>query len=98
MGDLPEWVRNLKVDVTDERAADTITPEGMLAYVSRQGWMRITECLGGAGAFWRHPEQPPTHHSLVPLAEDYADFRRRVIDLARQIAALERRGLIGVLE
>ncbi len=97
MGDLPDWVRNLKVDVTDERAAATITPTGLLAYLTSHEWVKVTEILGGAGEFWRHPDQPTTHHNLVPLAEDFEDFRRRVIDLARQIAALEHRGLIGVL-
>lgn len=97
-GGIPGWVRNLKVDVTDEHAADTITAAGMVAYLRARSWVKVTECLGGAGEFWRHPDQPATHHNLVPLAEDYEDFRRRVIDLARQIAALEHRGLIGVLE
>ena len=98
MGEIPDWVRNLKVDVTDENAADTITAAGIVTYLRAKSWVKVTDLLGGAAEFWRHPDQPTTHHNLVPLAEDYEDFRRRVIDLARQIAALEHRGLIGVLE
>ena len=98
MGDLPEWVRDLRVDVTDEHAADTITPAGIVAYLRARSWVKVTDLLGGAAEFWRHPDQPSTHHNLVPLAEDYADFRRRGIDLARQSAALEGRGLIGGLD
>lgn len=95
---VPDWVRDLKVDIKDEHAADTITPDGIVAYLRNASWVKVTECLGGTREFWRHPDQPLTHHSLVPLAEDFADFRRRVIDLARQIATLEHRGLIGVLD
>jgi len=70
----------------------------MVAYLQSRSWVKVTECLGGAGAFWRHPDQPSTHHHLVPMAEHYVDFRRQVIGLARTIATLEDRGLIGVLE
>ena len=97
MADLPDWIRELRVDVKDERAADTITPAGLLAYLTSHEWVKVTDLLGGAAEFWVHPDQPLTHHSVVPLAEDYEGFRQRAIDLARQIAVLEHRGLIGVL-
>jgi hypothetical protein len=97
MGDLPDWIRELRVDVKDPQAADGITPAGLLAYLASHEWAKVSEILGGVAEFWRHPDQPLTHHSLVPLAENYEGFRQRILDLARQIAALEHRGLIGVL-
>lgn len=95
---VPDWLRDLKVDVIDESAADTITADGILAHLQSLSWVKVDDILGGAGEFWRHPDQPTTHHNLVPLAEESEGFRRRVITLARQIATLEHRGLIGVLD
>lgn len=81
-----EWVRNLRIDITDETAADGITPDGLLAYLTANGWMKRSDYPRRNGELWRHPDLPPTHPSFVPLDEGNDDYQRCVLQLARNAA------------
>lgn len=97
MGDLPEWVRDLRVGLMDERAAYTITPAGLLRYLSASGWAKTNQRVGIPAELWSYSAGPGPYAVLVPLDATYADYNRRVIDLTREIAEREGRGAIGVI-
>lgn len=89
------WLRDLRVSIHDEHAADGITPAVILAYLAASGWSRTRLYKDPAvGEIWSRPGGVSV---LVPLRPDYADFSHRVMDVIAGIADVEKRGALGVV-
>ena len=91
------WLRSLRADTNDTRAAEGITPQGIIAYLTAYGWEKAGAHDRHPAEFWQHPTYRIMKDLMVPLDPSYADYRRRVLGLAKALAGHSRRGLFDVL-
>jgi hypothetical protein len=95
-GDLA-WLRELRVDTNDERAAEGITPAGVAGYLAAYGWEKVSVHTRHPAEFWRHPTYRVMSDLMIPTDPTYDDHRRRILGLAKALAGHSKRGLLDVL-
>lgn len=90
------WLRGIKVTLRDEAAAESLSPAAVRDYLRAAGWMQVgADDRPGVAEYWTSPGTDAT--VLLPLNKDFADFARRMLSVVNELAAQERRGVLGVL-
>jgi hypothetical protein len=74
----------------------TVRPLELATYMRAHGWEQVEVSPGTYSVWSGGPER--SHEVLVPLNPELLDFRRRIVDAIRGIAAAERRSHRVVLE
>ena len=87
----------MNIEPANVALAESVTPQGVRAYLAASGWKKLGRYHGNTGDVYC-PRKDDRESVLVPSSVEYADYVTRIIELADTLARVEKRHHSAVMK